>query len=265
MTGDTYNIKVTLEGFKTLERPNIAGQPRRPRRRRHADRSRSAALNETVTVSGESAGHPVAERRAVVHRQHRGGREPADRRPQLVVADRADARRGRHDPARQLRRRQNNNIMMDGVAIMDTGNNGQMLQTNVEAIAEVKVLTSGYQAEYGRVERPADHGRHQERHEPVPRIGLRRRAQLRLEREQLGQHAERRSRRRVSKQRDWGYTLGGPVGKPGGTNKLFFFYAHEYRPRTTRRRRHPASACRRARAAGRLLADAPTTTARCST
>jgi hypothetical protein len=43
-----------------------------------------------------------------------------------------------------------NNIMMDGVSTMDTGNNGQMLQMNVEAIAEVKVLTSGYQAEYGR-------------------------------------------------------------------------------------------------------------------
>ena len=39
---------------------------------------------------------------------------------------------------------------MDGVSTMDTGNNGQMLQMNVEAIAEVKVLTSGYQAEYGR-------------------------------------------------------------------------------------------------------------------
>ena len=41
-----------------------------------------------------------------------------------------------------------NNFMVDGVSIMDTGNNGQMLQTNVDAIAEVKVLTSGYQAEY---------------------------------------------------------------------------------------------------------------------
>ena len=29
-----------------------------------------------------------------------------------------------------------------------------------------------------------------------------------------------------------GYTLGGPVGKPGGNNKLFFFYSHEYRPVT---------------------------------
>ena len=33
---------------------------------------------------------------------------------------------------------------------MDTGNNGQMLSMNVESIAEVKVLTQGYQAEYGR-------------------------------------------------------------------------------------------------------------------
>ena len=43
-----------------------------------------------------------------------------------------------------------NNIMMDGISAMDTGNNGQMLALNVESIAEVKVLTQGYQAEFGR-------------------------------------------------------------------------------------------------------------------
>ena len=43
-----------------------------------------------------------------------------------------------------------NNIMMDGISAMDTGNNGQMLNLNIESIAEVKVLTQGYQAEYGR-------------------------------------------------------------------------------------------------------------------
>lgn len=37
----------------------------------------------------------------------------------------------------------------------------------------------------------------------------------------------------MSRQRDFGYTLGGPIGKPGGNNKVFFFYSHEYRPRTT--------------------------------
>ena len=40
--------------------------------------------------------------------------------------------------------------MMDGISAMDTGNNGQMLQMNIESIGEVKILTQGYQAEYGR-------------------------------------------------------------------------------------------------------------------
>jgi hypothetical protein len=43
-----------------------------------------------------------------------------------------------------------NNIMMDGISAMDTGNNGQMLNMGIESIAEVKILTQGYQAEYGR-------------------------------------------------------------------------------------------------------------------
>jgi hypothetical protein len=43
-----------------------------------------------------------------------------------------------------------NNIMMDGISAMDTGNNGQMLSLNLESIGEVKVITQGYQAEYGR-------------------------------------------------------------------------------------------------------------------
>ena len=43
-----------------------------------------------------------------------------------------------------------NNIMMDGISAMDTGNNGQMINMNIESIAEVKILTQGYQAEYGR-------------------------------------------------------------------------------------------------------------------
>src|SRR5205085_4359027 len=29
-----------------------------------------------------------------------------------------------------------------------------------------------------------------------------------------------------------GYTIGGPVGKPGGKNKLFFFYSEQFSPRT---------------------------------
>src|SRR5207253_1321311 len=43
------------------------------------------------------------------------------------------------------------------------------------------------------IQRPADHGRHQERHERVPRLAVRCRAQFQLEREQQAQQAERRS------------------------------------------------------------------------
>ena len=42
------------------------------------------------------------------------------------------------------------NFMMDGVSTMDTGSNRLMIAVNVESIAEVKVLMSSYQAEFGR-------------------------------------------------------------------------------------------------------------------
>src|SRR5262249_16115424 len=43
-----------------------------------------------------------------------------------------------------------NNLPLDGVATVDTGNNGQMFAVVLDSIAEFKVLTSDYQAEYGR-------------------------------------------------------------------------------------------------------------------
>ncbi len=44
------------------------------------------------------------------------------------------------------------NIMLDGLSALDTGNNGLMSGMNLpaEAISEIQVLTSGYSAEYGR-------------------------------------------------------------------------------------------------------------------
>ena len=63
----------------------------------------------------------------------------------------------------------------------------------------------------------------------------------------------------MTREQDLGYTIGGPVGKPGGNNKLFFFYAHEYRPTNAadqQRQPDPAACADRARARRRLLADA---------
>ena len=44
-----------------------------------------------------------------------------------------------------------NNITIDGVSNIDTGDNGRnMATTNIDAVAEFKILTNAYQAEYGR-------------------------------------------------------------------------------------------------------------------
>src|SRR5262249_40870897 len=48
-------------------------------------------------------------------------------------------------------RQNSNNVHVDGITDMDTGNNGRpMVAVSLDWIKEVKVLTSNYQAEYGR-------------------------------------------------------------------------------------------------------------------
>jgi hypothetical protein len=43
-----------------------------------------------------------------------------------------------------------NTTQIDGVTSMDTGNNGSAISLTIDAVQEVKVLTTSYQAEYGR-------------------------------------------------------------------------------------------------------------------
>ena len=129
-----------------------------------------------------------------------------------------------------------------------------MIAVNVESIAEVKVLTSSYQAEYGRssglqVTAVTKSGTNQFR---GSLYDVERNSDWNANSKTTSSTA---IRRRSLKQRDWGYSIGGPVGKPGGNNKLFFFYAQEFQPRTTGnnvvRFRVPTALER----AGRLLAD----------
>jgi hypothetical protein len=106
------------------------------------------------------------------------------------------------------------------------------LQMNVEAVAEVKVLTSGYQAEYGRSSGAQITA--------VTKSGTNkfRGSLYDIERNSdwnSNSWANQRNSiaKPVVKARDWGYSVGGPIGRPGGTNKLFFFFSQEWRPRTT--------------------------------
>ena len=78
--------------------------------------------------------------------------------------------------------------MMDGVSTMDTGSNSPLLQMNVESIAEVKVLVSGYQAEYGRSSGVQVTAITKSGTNKFRGLRLRRQAQLGLEREQQDQH-----------------------------------------------------------------------------
>ncbi len=124
------------------------------------------------------------------------------------------------------------NFMMDGVSVMDTGSNRLLMAVNVESIAEVKVLTSGYQAEYGRssglqitaVTKSGTNRFHGSVYD-VERNG------------NWGPNSKTNKLngvgRTTTESRDWGFSLGGPAGKPGGANKLFFFYAQEFNPRTS--------------------------------
>ena len=115
---------------------------------------------------------------------------------------------------------------------MDTGGNSVLLQMSVESIAEVKVLDLELPGRIRTIERAAGHRGDQERHEQVRGSDVRRRAQL---------HWNANSKtnilngdpKAVLRERDLGYSLGGPVGKPGGKNKLFFFYSQEFKPRTS--------------------------------
>ena len=124
------------------------------------------------------------------------------------------------------------NYMLDGISSVNTGGNQPGLELNADAIAEVKVVTSAYQAEYGRSTGIQISG--------VTKSGTNqfRGSMYDIERQGTWNantwvNAQNGNPKPVLKERDWGYTIGGPVGKPGGSNKLFFFYSEQFSPRTS--------------------------------
>jgi hypothetical protein len=231
ITPDTYTIEISMSGFKTLKRTGVSVSG--------GDRVAVGSLvievggaTETVDVTAEA---PLIQASSG-ERSFTVATSSVENLPLSTrnFASLTQLTPGVTGTTTRLGGGGQNNIMMDGVSTMDTGNNGQMLQMNVEAIAEVKVLTSGYQAEYGRssglqitavtksgtnrihgslydVERDSDWN------------------------ENSWVNSKNGLPKTIQKERDWGYSISGPVGKPGGVNKLFFFYSHEYRPRESGR------------------------------
>ena len=230
---DTYTVEVTMDGFRTVRRTQI--------RVSAGDRVTVPTLTmepggqaETVNVTSEapliqaSSGERSfaissvqIENLPVNHLG--GGFTNFTSFTPGVIAGGASAGGTRLGGVGQ------NNIMMDGISAMDTGNNGQMLNMNVESIAEVKVLTQGYQAEYGRSSGLQITA--------VTKSGTNRFRGSAYDykinsdwNENSWVNQKNGDPKPVNKRDIYGYSIGGPVGKPGGNNKLFFFYSHEYRP-----------------------------------
>ena len=151
-----------LQGFKTLERTNLVV---------NANDKLAAgmltlevgAMTEEVSVSSRVTEVQSTSGERVVHARKRG----AARTSPTTAACSSTSRRW--SPARcsqntggaeigsvsgftvNGQRPNSNNITIDGVSNIDTGDNGgNMATTNIDAVAEFKILTNAYQAEYGR-------------------------------------------------------------------------------------------------------------------
>ena len=115
-----------------------------------------------------------------------------------------------------------NQVMIDGVAAVDVGNNAQLLQLNPDAIAEVRVVTSGYQAEFGRasgiqitaVTKSGTNTFHGSGYEIAERSRWNSVPWL---------NQQNGTAPGVNKTDALGFTLGGPVGRPGGGKQALLF------------------------------------------
>ena len=234
VTPDTYTIEVTAPSFKTLRRAGILVTG--------GDRVGVPTLTlevgsavETVTVTAEAA---------LVQSQS-GERSYAVETKQIdslpiqhgnffnavAFTPGVDGSIGTGSTAR-LGGQSQDNIMMDGISAMDTGNNGQMLSLNIESIGEVKVLTQGYQAEYGRssgmqitaVTKNGTNQLHGAGYGIFTNTGWNSRAWTTQKNGDIPVFTGLNT---------YGYTIGGPVFIPkvyNGKNKFFFFYAHQFQP-----------------------------------
>lgn len=231
VAADTYTIRVALQGFRTVERTGVVA---------HAgDRVASGVyalsvgeISETVVVSSEA---PLI--------QARSGERSFAISEEAVTNIAINARSfnnltmlapgvvaGTVNGARANQ----NNFQVDGVSTVDTGCNctSSMVSLTVDAVQEVKVLTSNYQAEFGRAAGAQISA--------VTKSGSNTfRGSLYTLRRNDDMDANNWLNKRdgLAKpqrdERDYGYTIGGPVGRPGGANRLFFFWSQEYQPRST--------------------------------
>jgi len=243
-----YSIAVTAGGFKRFEKQNIPLSANE-RVDVHKLELEVGDVSQTVTVTAEQAFIKTesAERAGLIDEQQIQGVALKGRDYMGLVR----LLPGVVDTANREAPGWNNlvgvningsrtgtlNLTLDGVSSLDTGSQqGPYLAPGLDAIGEVKVLLTNYQAEYGRSSGGTINvvikngtrdfhggGFYFKRHE------------------QFNANEYFNNLRNVPKQpyrfNYWGGTIGGPVIIPGtnfnrNRDKLFFFWSQEYLPRT---------------------------------
>jgi hypothetical protein len=252
---DTYALKVTMQGFKTLERSNLVvnandklalGSLTLEVGGIEESVSVLARVSELQTETGERSFALESEALTNIANNGRAMFTFATLVPGVQTALANDGVPAQaSDLVVNGQRPNSNNMTIDGVTNIDTGNNGgNMATTNTDAVAEFKILTNAYQAEYGRaiggqiqvVTKSGTQSFHgsgywygrrsdwnanswtNKRAAAPPPVGS-------------GKLIEKPKTSR----NDYGYTLGGPIYIPGVFNedkkKLFFFFSQEFQKR----------------------------------
>ena len=158
---DTYSLQVTLQGFKTLERKNLvvnandkfaAGTLTLEVGAVTEQVSVTSRVTELQSTSGERAFTLESEALKNLGNNGRMLFGMATLAPGVLSQNTGGTEIGSVSGFTVNGQRPNsNNITIDGVSNIDTGDNGgNMATTNIDAVAEFKILTNAYQAEYGR-------------------------------------------------------------------------------------------------------------------
>jgi len=233
VTADVYTLQVEMPSFRTLRRTGVAVSP-----------GSIVALGtmtidvgvqqEVVTVkaetplvqtgSGERSFSVTTESVANLPLPGRTFEQLLSLAPGVIVTP------GALDPATRAGGGGFANYMLDGATAMDPGINRPAARVSVEALEQVKVVTSTYQAEYARsaglqINAVTKSGTNQF-HGSV--YNVMRDSDWNANRQTNILNGDPKP---TLEQKDYGFSIGGPVGKPGGTNKLFFYFNLEMNPR----------------------------------
>jgi hypothetical protein len=234
VSADTYTVQVDMPSFKTLRRSGVAVSPgsRVELGRVTID---VGGASEEVVVRGESPLVQAAsgEKSFTIETASVASLPLANRSYDALLGlmPGVASNPGGLTPASRLGGGGDGNFMLDGATAMDPGVNRPATRVSVEAIQEVRVATSTYQAEYGRSSGLQVNA--------VTKSGT---STFRGAIYNVERHSSWNANSRTNilngdpkpfqDERDWGFAIGGPIGKPGRNNKIFFYYNQEFHPRT---------------------------------